>query len=157
MTNEDYNLISGYTWLARQRCNNNFHDAEDLMQDIFLKILNNLEKFESLTYEGKRSYIYASICNKHTDMHRGRTRRPLPVELTNETNIKSSFHCEPAAYAIVDLKETMKAAKENKFTYATLLQASGYSIKEIQVITNLKQNTVLTHIFQGRKYLKKAA
>ena len=152
MTREDTNMIYSFKSYATKICNDS-HNAEDLIQNIFLKILTNPEKFDSLQTHEKRQYVLMSIHNQVIDRHRilkakGRVRYYLPVE-------ESQAAIKPDVYGKLALKEVMKKGKTYKHFPTLMLQVYGYNSYEIADMTHTNLMTVLGRFRYTRTFLNK--
>lgn len=155
MTKEDIELIAKFKPLALKRCDIK-EDAEDLMQNVYIKILNNLPKFESMSESGKHNYVVVCIKNMHLDLLKYKKvgYRGFRYEIS-EINEPSQ---KPVVYSKMELKELNRDVKKNISTECFSLFIEGYSIKELMVIYNVEQDTILSRNFRGRKtFLKQAS
>lgn len=136
-------------------------DFEDLCQDIFLKVFNNLHTFE---YQSKLSTWIAKIAHNHCINALRKRKVALfddhtPDDLTLDSlagdcetpqditeKIETQHQIEKA---IAALPETMRTA-------VTLFYIEQLSHAEMVEIMGLPENTVKSHLFRARKQLKTA-
>ncbi len=149
MTTADINLIYGFKNYAAKICGD-WHDAEDFIQTIFLRILINPEKFESLNAREKGSYILTAIHNQVKDRHKkfitkGRTHVP----------ISESIAVPPEAYGKIEFKEVMTNGARHQHFNILLANVYGYNSNEISNKEKIPLNTVLGRYRYVRKFLKK--
>lgn len=122
-------------------------DAEDIMQDVFIKLFTGGAEFESEDKE--RSWLLKVTVNKCRDMFRSLRYRysltSIPLDeacLTYETPEESEvYHTVmslPTKYRIV----------------IHLYYYEDYSVKEISSITGTKESAVQTQLYRARKKLK---
>ena len=122
-------------------------DAEDIMQDVFIKLFTGGAEFESEDKE--RSWLLKVTVNKCRDMFRSLRYRysltSIPLDeacLTYETPEESEvYHAVmslPAKYRII----------------IHLYYYEDYSVKEISSITGTKESAVQTQLYRARKKLK---
>ncbi len=154
MTPEDIKLIYSFTSFAT-KISGNYQNAQDIIHDIFLRILKHAEKFESLDSSEKKNYIAVAVINHQKDrerkyISRGKVKYHVPLE-------KSNAAIKPAVYAKLELEEIMKNAKENKHFPILMMNMAGYKCYEIAREKNMSINTVLGRCRYARKFLKRIA
>ena len=143
---ETCNIAYELKWFALSKCGN-VEDAEDLIQDLLVKIISN-SKIESLNRKEKRNYIMRAIHNEYVDMvrYRNRSKRIMCKNLPSKTN--------PDAYAKIELKELRKKAEGNIACQTFFIVESGYTNKEVAEMTGERLATILSRCYRARKYLR---
>jgi DNA-directed RNA polymerase specialized sigma24 family protein len=143
---ETYNFIYSFLPFAEIKCRS-IEDAEDLMQDVTLRILGRVGWFEALTRRQQTGYIKRSICNRYVDFVRSKVYRDRRrLRLPKSTN--------PVIFFKMELKEVMKKAQQRLDTCTPLfLLLEGYSVREIAEIEGKSQNAVGLSCFRARKFL----
>lgn len=132
----------------------NYQDAEDMIHDIFLKILNNLERFNSLNTSEKKQYVIKAIYNWHRDKHRrvtskGRVKYHVPLEFAEIAG-------RPDVYSKMEWKEVLKKGHGNENFARLKLNLEGYSCYEIAKMKGVKShNTILQNFHYARILLNK--
>ncbi|MBA4853039.1 RNA polymerase sigma factor [Emticicia sp. BO119] len=144
-------------------------DRRDLYQDIFLKVYKNLSGF---AFESKLSTWIAKIA--YTSCHKKiAKKRPLLWEelkvsgkADDEENTVQSigdftFNKEEEPDELLMSKELTNILQQEiaalpslPRTLLTLFYQEEMSLAEIEVVTNLPINTIKSHLFRTRKYLK---
>ncbi|MGC8976887.1 MAG: RNA polymerase sigma factor [Candidatus Ratteibacteria bacterium] len=119
-------------------------EAEDIVQETFLQAYLSIKKFK-----GKSSFytwIYRIMMN--TIYKKYRKKLPLIKNIAN-----------PVYSNDEELKEKLRNALKKlhpKFSEViTLFYFEEYSIKDISKILNIKEGTVKSRLFKGKKVLKK--
>lgn len=127
----------------RVACHNTvtYADAEDITQEVFMKILTYKKGFES--EEHLKAWLIRVTINLCHNLNRKNSRFD---ELTD--NI-------PASERDSDILLCVKALPENYRNAIYLHYYEGYTAAEIAEITNSKQNTVLSYLSRGREILRK--
>lgn len=123
----------------------NIHEAEDVVQDIFLKLLKQKDdKFKD--EEHLKSWLIRVTINQCLDYKKSFFRKnTVPIEdleiafEPNEINILEELYLLPKDYRNI----------------LYLYYYEGYTIKEISKILGQKQNTVNSKLTRGRTKLKK--
>jgi RNA polymerase sigma-70 factor (ECF subfamily) len=129
--------------------------AQDLVQETFLKALNNSEKFAIETSMKawtftimKNTYINEYRRNLYNNIYR-KDRRDLPQ--VNDTIVAQSD--DPAStYSALEITENIKYLKES-LQVPLQLRIKGYKYKEIADELNMNIGTVKSRIFLSRKQL----
>lgn len=156
MTREDYDMIQSFKGIALYHCRIR-EDAEDIMQDVFLKILRN-ERFDEMEEIEKRKYVVWLIKNKCFDLLRGRNipkRKGINISLFYENGtMVLGPKANPEVYGKMELKEVLQKAKGDKMCESLMLFVAGYKNREIAKITDKSINTVLGRCRYARQYLR---
>lgn len=122
----------------------NQSDAEDVCQEVFLKLMQNKKAFDS--EEHRKAWIIRVTINKSKDVVRS-SWFSRTVELTNDIPTYENESL-PITGEIMKLP-----VKYRSVIY--LHYYEGYSVKEIANILQCKENTILTWLSRGRKKLEK--
>lgn len=131
----------------------NQQDAEDIMQDIFLSIWKNIEKF---SFQSKfSSWIYQIAINRCIDRERKNKRvqiYPLSEIKTEEKSPEEIFHQK-------EIKQILRNAVNKlnpKFrAYIILRDKEGFSYEEISRILKVSLSVVKINIHRAREQLAK--
>jgi RNA polymerase sigma-70 factor (ECF subfamily) len=118
-------------------------DAEDVFQDVFLKLFQKQPEFESEEHEA------AWLVRVTVNMCKSRLRSPW----RRNTVPLSESHPAPTA-GQHDLIEAVAALPAKYRTVIHLFYYEGYSIKEIALLTRQKESTVGNQLARARKNLK---
>ncbi|MCI8327132.1 MAG: sigma-70 family RNA polymerase sigma factor [Lachnospiraceae bacterium] len=126
-------------------------DAEDILQEVFLKLLRYRPKFENAEHE--KAWIIRATVNLCKDF--------LKSKWNNSTvGIDEISESEKPYFKVPYLEqdETLWAVLELKERYRQTLYLfyyEDYSIKEIARTLGLPENTVKTNLKRGREAVKK--
>lgn len=116
-------------------------DAEDIAQDVFLKLLSCRKQFES--EEHLKAWLIRVTINACHSHFRG--RREFPMEQLPEQ----------IAEQPVSVLDEVRALPEKYRNAIYLHYYEGYSVKEIAGILKTRQNTVLSWLRRGRELLRR--
>ena len=120
-------------------------DAEDAVQEVFLKLVAARPQFRDAEHE--KAWLIRATLHRACDMARAAERRNLPLEdaellpggeLPEPSPILSAVQALPAKYSAV----------------IHLYYYEGYSIKEISKLLRLPVPTVGTRLSRGRERLR---
>lgn len=133
-------------------------DAEDLSQEVFLKLLEYLkEKHQEQKIENMRAFIYQIARNLIVDHYREKGRAPLPLgeEIKEITPSKE----EPEKLPILssDMRDISRALMKINQDYADLViwhYIDDLSIPEIAKITGKNEGTVRVGLHRALQALK---
>jgi RNA polymerase sigma-70 factor (ECF subfamily) len=141
-------------------------DAEDLLQETFLKAFRAYGRFEEGT--NLRAWLFRILTNTYISAYRSRQRSP---QLTDVDDVEDLYlyrrltatglsrSAEDAALERLTAPEVLAALDElpEQFRLAVLLSdVEQFSYKEIADITDVPIGTVMSRIHRGRKALQKA-
>ena len=133
----------------------NEEDAEDLVQETFLKILENRDKFNITT--NMKAWTYTIMKNTFINSYR-RAKRSNEIVDSSEDNYLYNINAPDAAEKpdeALRAKEIGKSIKtlSKEHREAFELYNHGYKYKEIADMLGLSIGTVKSRIFFGRKRL----
>jgi RNA polymerase sigma-70 factor (ECF subfamily) len=130
--------------IAYQNCFNK-SDSEDIAQEVFIKIMKNINSFSNDEY--LKSWIIRVTINLCKDYNKGSWYKK--VEQIDENLSEYYFDSED--------KEVFQKLQKLKPVYRNtiyLYYYEGYKISEIAQILNLKENTVSSNLTRARMKLK---
>ena len=140
------------------RLTGNRHEAEDLAQDVFVRVYRNLDKYSPGTFDG---WLYRITKNLFLDRVR-RRRRIRMVELPDD-DWHGSMAVDEDPGTLVDDRgidgRIERALGELAPTFRTavvLCDVQGLSYEEIAEATGWPLGTVRSRIHRGRKQLRDA-
>jgi RNA polymerase sigma-70 factor (ECF subfamily) len=157
-------LLSGM-YSAAYRLTRNAADAEDLVQETFLRAYRGFHQFEEGT--NLKAWLYRILMNTFINDYRKRQRQPQTVSSDGEVgdwflySKMAESGAEPSAEAEViealpdeEVQEALSSLPE-QFRIAVLLaDVEGFSYKEIAEITGVPIGTVMSRLHRGRKALE---
>lgn len=126
----------------------NERDAEDAVQEAFLRVAKNLSKIGGVGAKETKNFV-AIITKREAMKIYTRKKKRSEVAEENFDTVKVS---EDHVLNIVSL-----AIEKLPYKFSSLLTLKyvmGYSGKEISEITGLSENNVRQQLFQGRKRLE---
>jgi RNA polymerase sigma-70 factor (ECF subfamily) len=153
---------------AALRMTQNRADAEDLVQETYLKTYRAFNSFEEGT--NLRAWLYRILTNTFISSYRLKQRRPIledveEVEdlylfrrLADGEGIVGESAEEEALSAMTDVEVTtaLDSLPETFRMAVYLADVEGFTYAEIAEITEVPQGTVMSRIHRGRKALSKA-
>ena len=150
---------------AAFRLTRNAADAEDLLQETFLRAYRGFRQFQEGT--NLRAWLYRILTNTFINTYRKRQREPQTIseEEAPDWYLYSRMAedgLEPSAETQVlealpdeDVQEALSSLPD-QFRIAVLLaDVEGFSYKEIAEITGVPIGTVMSRLHRGRKALEK--
>jgi RNA polymerase sigma-70 factor, ECF subfamily len=158
-------LLSGM-YSSALRMTRNPSDAEDLIQETFLRAYRGFAGFQEGT--NLKAWLYRILTNTFINSYRKKQREPKTVP---DENVEDWYlydrlaaqSSEASAEATVleaipdeDVKAALDALPE-AFRMAVLLaDVEGFSYKEIAEILDIPIGTVMSRLHRGRRALEKA-
>jgi RNA polymerase sigma-70 factor (ECF subfamily) len=150
---------------AAYRMTRNAADAEDLVQETFLRAYRGFHQFEPGT--NLKAWLYRILTNTYINSYRKKQREPRTVseDAVEDWYLYSKMSAdglEPSAEASVieslpdeDVQEALSDLPE-QFRLAVLLaDVEGFSYKEIAEIMGVPIGTVMSRLHRGRRALEK--
>src|SRR5581483_11512047 len=158
----------GSLYTAALRMTRNPADAEDLVQETYLKAYRAFGSFQEGT--NLKAWLYKILTNTFINSYRSRKRRPEQTELDEVEELylfrrlgglEAAGAGRSAEDEVLDLftEGEIKTALEElpePFRLAVLLaDVEGFSYKEIADILDVPIGTVMSRLHRGRKALQK--
>jgi RNA polymerase sigma-70 factor (ECF subfamily) len=148
------------------RMTRNENEAEDLVQETFLKAYRFWDKFE----EGSncRAWLFKIMTNIFINNYRAKSRTPQVVDLQDVDDdflfgqlsaLGPSENPEQHFFAKVfddDVKKAIEELPEDFRLVVVLSFLDGFSYEEIAEIAGLQIGTVKSRLHRGRKLLQKS-
>jgi len=158
----------GQLYGTAMRMTKNPADAEDLVQETFLKGYRAYERFEAGT--NLRAWLFRILTNTYINSYRKKQRRPKESDLADVEDLylyrrlggeQASTIGRSAEDELLDslTESEIKLAIENlpeQYRLAVLLaDVEGFAYKEIAEMLEIPIGTVMSRIHRGRKQLQK--
>lgn len=138
------------------RLTGNSDDAQDLVQDVLLKVKKGLETYRPGSLEGWLSRI---TTNTFLDETRRRRRRPVDLLPEDPDRVLPAGPAADVALAAEVLPDNLQAAlarlPEEYRTAVVLCDVVGLSYSEIGEALDVPVGTVRSRIHRGRSLLRK--
>jgi RNA polymerase sigma-70 factor (ECF subfamily) len=155
-------------YAAALRMTRNPTDAEDLVQETYLKAYRGFKGFEEGT--NLKAWLYRILTNTYINAYRAKKRRPDEQDLETVEDLylyrrlgglEAATAGRSAEDELLDLftddevKQAVEALPE-QFRMAVLLaDIEGFSYKEIAEILDVPIGTVMSRLHRGRRGLQK--
>lgn len=165
----DTEQFMGSLYSAALRMTRNPSDAEDLVQETYLKAYRSYASFKEGT--NLKAWLYRILTNTFINSYRSKKRHPEETELEEvedfylfrrlggleaaaagrsaEDEVLEAITDEEVKYAVESLPESFRMA-------VLLADVEGFSYKEIAEIMEVPIGTVMSRLHRGRKALQKA-
>ena len=156
-------------YTAAMRMARNPADAEDLVQETFLKAYRAYHTFEAGT--NLKAWLYRILTNTYINKYRRASRRPTEVDLGDVEDLylyrrigsEQSGEASQSAEDLFleglvesDIKQAVERLPEHFRMPVLLADLEGFSYKEIAEILDVPIGTVMSRLHRGRKALEKA-
>ncbi len=141
-------------------------DAEDLVQETYLRAFRSYGSFETGT--NLRAWLFRILTNAHINRYRARKRRPDETELDDiedlylyrrlQDTARYGRSAEDQLMELFSESEVVEAVEglPDAYRMAVLLaDVQGFSYKEIAEILDVPVGTVMSRLHRGRKALQK--
>jgi len=158
----------GSLYSAALRMTRNPADAEDLVQETYLKAYRSFNTFQEGT--NLKAWMYRILTNTFINNYRAKKRRPEESEVDDVEELylyrrlgglEAAAAGRSAEEEVLDritdaeVKEALESLPE-QFRMAVLLaDVEGFSYKEIAAILDVPIGTVMSRLHRGRRGLQK--
>jgi RNA polymerase sigma-70 factor (ECF subfamily) len=147
------------------RLTRNQLDAEDLVQDVYLRAYRFFDKFEEGT--NFRAWIFRILTNTFINRYRKKVREPQQIEFERveyyytekekERDDKHETHFDENRYSGLFGDEINEALKKLSYDFRAvviLCDVEGFSYKEIASIIGTPIGTVMSRLSRARRQLQ---
>ena len=156
-------------YTAALRMTRNTADAEDLVQETYLKAYRAWDSFQQGT--NLKAWLYRILTNTFINRYRSKKRRPDETELDEIEDLylyrrlggleaaqtgRSAEDEVMDLFTETDVKAAIEALPENFRLAVLLADVEGFSYKEIAEILDIPIGTVMSRLHRGRKALQRA-
>jgi RNA polymerase sigma-70 factor (ECF subfamily) len=153
---------------AALRMTRNPADAEDLVQETYLRAYRGFGGFEEGT--NLKAWLYKILTNTFINSYRSKKRRPDEVELDDSEDfylfrrlggLEAADAERTPETEVLDampdqvVKDALEALPEQFRRAVLLADVEGFSYKEIAEIMDVPIGTVMSRLHRGRKQLQK--
>ncbi len=122
----------------------NTHDAEDIMQDVFVRYIKNAPCFDSTEHE-KAWFIRTTVNRTKSFFTSAWMRRTVPLE--DDITVYDEYDENTLLYEVMKLPKDISTAIH-------LYYYEDMSVKEICDVMDKSESAVKSLLFRGRKLLK---
>ncbi|MGV9887433.1 RNA polymerase sigma factor SigE [Streptomyces sp. NPDC003395] len=149
---------SGRVYRLAYRLTGNQHDAEDLTQEVFVRVFRSLSTYSPGTFEG---WLHRITTNLFLDMVRRKQR--IRFDALGEDAAERLASKEPTpqqvfndAHFDADIQQALDTLAPEFRAAVVLCDIEGLSYEEIAATLGVKLGTVRSRIHRGRSQLRKA-
>ena len=140
------------------RLTGNAHDAEDLTQEVFVRVFRSLHQFRPGTFEG---WLHRITTNLFLDQARRKARIRFDALVDDQAaRLPSALPSPDTALADqhfdADIEAALAALPPDFRAAVVLCDVEGLSYEEIADVLDLKLGTVRSRIHRGRTMLREA-
>ncbi|MCZ2527943.1 RNA polymerase sigma factor SigE [Streptomyces sp. NPDC059506] len=140
------------------RLTGNQHDAEDLTQEVFVRVFRSLSTYTPGTFEG---WLHRITTNLFLDMVRRRQRIRFDALADDAAERLPSREPSPAQHFSdthfdADVQQALDTLQPEFRAAVVLCDIEGLSYEEIAATLGVKLGTVRSRIHRGRSHLRKA-
>jgi RNA polymerase sigma-70 factor, ECF subfamily len=156
-------------YTAALRMTRNAAEAEDLVQETYLKAYRAFGSFEQGT--NLKAWLYKILTNTFINAYRSRRRRPEQTEIEDVEDLylyrrlgglegatagRSAEEEVLDRFTDSDVKEALESLPETFRMAVLLADVEGFSYREIADILDIPIGTVMSRLHRGRRALQKA-
>jgi len=147
-------------YLAARRMTLSRHDAEDLVQDVCVKVFDHLDEFERMEYP--RAWLLRVMYNLFVDSTRAAVRSPVDMAGTGDDSAEPD-HLESDAprpedevlreQRIAHVLRAMRCLNAEQCALVAMHDVEGVSVDELSRMTGQPAGTIKSQLHRTRKKL----
>jgi RNA polymerase sigma-70 factor (ECF subfamily) len=158
---------AGQLYSAAMRMTRNQADAEDLVQETYLRAYRSYESFVEGT--NLRAWLFRILTNTYINTYRAKQRRPQETELKDVEDLylyrrisgvdQASRSAEDTLFDLFtddEVKAALEGLPESFRLPVLLADVEDFSYKEIAEMLDIPMGTVMSRLHRGRKAMQKA-
>jgi len=164
---EDAMPFMNQLFATAMRMTRNRADAEDLVQETYLKGYRAYERFEAGT--NLRAWLFRILTNSYINTYRKKQRRPHQTDLADVQDLYLYRRLGGDELAAIgrsaedelfdqitdsDILEALEDLPDQYRTAVLLADIEGFAYKEIAEILDIPIGTVMSRLHRGRKKLQ---
>lgn len=151
---------------AAMRMTRNASDAEDLVQETYLRGYRSYATFEEGT--NLRAWLFRILTNTFINSYRAKQRRPQETDLGDTEDLylyKNVRNIDPSSRSAEDtlfdlftddeVKAALESLPDNFRVPVLLADVEEFSYKEIAEMLDIPIGTVMSRLHRGRKAMQK--
>jgi RNA polymerase sigma-70 factor, ECF subfamily len=151
---------------AAMRMTRNPSDAEDLVQETYLRAYRSYATFEEGT--NLRAWLFRILTNTFINTYRAKQRRPQETDLGDTEDLylyKNVRNIDPSSRSAEDtlfdlftddeVKAALESLPDNFRMPVLLADVEEFSYKEIAEMLDIPIGTVMSRLHRGRKAMQK--
>ena len=151
---------------AALRMTRNTADAEDLVQDAYLRAYRGFATFSDGT--NLRAWLFRILTNTYINRYRAKQRRPIETDLADVEDLYlyrrvntlgAAASAEDTLFDLFTDDEVKRALEDLPDTFrlpVLLADVEQFSYKEIAEMLDIPIGTVMSRLHRGRKAMQKA-
>ncbi len=157
MLKELFDTYRGMMFKIAMGILHNISDAEDVVQEAFLWIINNLEKISQIPCNERGNYFASIIENRSIDICRRRNAHPVEdIEEQYELGSNESMEEKALSNVTVDeIKNAMNELSNADYEVLYLYLFKDMSPKEISKAMGISEKNIRVYIQRARKRFAK--
>jgi RNA polymerase sigma-70 factor (ECF subfamily) len=132
--------------IARSLCGNE-HDAEDLVQEVFVATLRAKFRGESSV----RTWLVAILVRRAAMLRRSKLRQPLRMDSTPDVTTRAG---SPASDAKADMAAMLEALSPEHREVIVLRELQQMSYDQIALVLSIPRGTVESRLHRAREQLR---
>ena len=145
--------------IAALRLTGNPADADDLLQETYLRAYRGFSRFRSGT--NLTAWLYRILRNTFINGYRKRLHEPRTIPEAWPHHAVDRRHAEASAEATVvgsmlddQLRQALSSLPEQYRKALLLFEIEGFSVREIAAMVGVPPGTVMSRLHRGRRTLR---
>ncbi|MEY3726606.1 MAG: hypothetical protein RL137_343 [Bacteroidota bacterium] len=150
---ELYSLFAPAMFKVCLRYANDHSSAQDIFQDAFVKVFQNLHKIKQASHLPgwvKRVFVYTAI-----DHIRAQNKYRQHIEIDNAIQVESNLPYIESELAVADIMTLVQKLPQRARLVFNLYVMEGFAHKEIAEMLSISEGTSKSQLFEAKKALKK--
>ena len=132
----------------------NKDDADDLLQETFIRAMKHLRLLESLTPNKRRAWLFRTMSNLFVDKRRARRGEVAFLRNLRQLSTEETLHNTTAPTPMANIHEILKLIPEKHHDLIHMCFVLGMTSQEIANTTGIPASTIRSRLRAALKKLR---
>lgn len=139
-------------YIVAMRFVKNADDAEDVLQESFIKAFQKLHQFEGEVTFG--AWLKRIVINKSIDFLKSKKEKLVPLDESYMHVVEDDDWTVPSTVCVEEVRDAIDQLKANYKYVVMMFLMEGFDHQEIAQVLNISESACRTRLLRGKGQLK---